>query len=172
MIPALGPRPIEPRGNEMSGEPAVLAGEYLRGTSGTPASGKSGTSGTPAFAMTEQRILLDLTLHNLDTRVYGLLACARRGQFVTLGERRIAEQLGIDRRTVRNCIARLTKSGYMKLATETKSGMRARYELTSPLFAPKIKKSESEPRAKRSRLSPTVRMARAFAMNQAERATA
>jgi hypothetical protein len=153
----------------MQGEPAVLVGEYLRGTSGTPACGKSGTSGTPAFAMTEQRILLDSNLHNLDIRVYGLLACARSGQYVSLGERRMAGQLDVDRRTIRNCITRLTEAGHVKLAAETQSGMRARYELTSPLFVPKVKKSAGEPRSRRSRLSPTVRMARAFAINQDER---
>ena len=151
----------------MQGE--VLTGKYLRGTSGTPAFEQSGTSGTPAFAMTEQRILVDLALHNLDVRIYGLLACSRRGQLVSIGERRLAEQLHIDRRTVRNCIGRLIAAKHIKLATPTKSGMRARYELTSMLFIAKAKSDSTESPQKRSSLSPTVRQARAAAMIQQDR---
>jgi hypothetical protein len=153
----------------MSGEPVVLAGEYLRGVPQTPALPKSGVPRTPAFAMVEERIFDDPKLHRIDVSVYGLLACARRGALSSMGERRLAKRLRALRRSIRASIRRLEASGYLKLAVPTRSGMRARYELTSPLFAPKVKKSASEPRARRSRMSPTVRMARAFAANQAER---
>lgn len=159
-------------GDDMPCEPAVLAGEYLRGSPQASTSEKSGIPGASTFSMIPESVLIDPKLQHLDIRVYGMLACARRGSTVTLGQRQIAERLHVKRRSLTRAIARLIEANHLKLSTPTASGHRARYELTSPLFVPKVKKSESEPRAKRSRLSPTVRQARAFAINQVERATA
>lgn len=153
----------------MSAETAVSGVEYLRGCSQTPALPESGCSQTPAFGMVEERIFEDPALQRIDVSVYGLLACARRGAVASVGERRLSKRLRADRRTIRASIERLIAAGYVKLSCPAQSGYRARYELMSPLFIPKVKKSESEPRAKRSSLSPTVRMARAAAANQAER---
>jgi hypothetical protein len=157
-------------GGDVQVEPAVLAGEYLRGTPQASALAKSGSPQASAFSMIPEAVLVDSRLQHIDIRVYGILACARRGNIVALGQRRMAERLHVKRRTLTRAIARLIEFEHLKLAMPMKSGMRARYELTSALFvATAAAKSDPGKRDRRSKLSPTVRMARAFAANQAER---
>jgi len=146
---------------------ASLTVEYLRGIPQPSALPKSGIPQPSAFAMVEERIFEDPALQRLDISVYGLLACARRGVFASVGERRLAKRLRARRRSIQGSIARLIAAGYVKLSTPTQSGCRARYELTSTLFTAKAAKPAL--RSKRSRLSPTVRAARAFAQNRDER---
>lgn len=150
----------------MPAEASVTVG-YLRGIPQPSALQKSGIPQPSAFGMIEERIFEDPALQKLDVSVYGLLACARRGIFSSVGERRLAKRLRVRRRSVQNSIARLIAAGHLKLSAPTQSGCRARYELTSTLFTAKAAKPT--PHSRRSRLSPTVRAARAFARNQDER---
>lgn len=153
----------------MPAEPAIAAGfgvEYLRGAHQPSTSPKSGASQPSTFAMISEAILVDRELQRLDVSVYGLLACSRRGPFVSLGERRIAVRLHVRRRSVQNSIARLIKAGYLKLSAPAKRGFRARYELTSSVFAAKAKaKTESSVRRREPRRG-VIRQARAFAEDQ------
>lgn len=110
---------------------------YLRGRTTDPSSGR--TTG-PTFAMIPEEVLVDERLSHRDVRVYGLLARSRRGPFVSCGERRVAFCAKINRRSARASIAKLVDAGYVS-REESKHGSRARYRLTSPLFAKQAAKS-------------------------------
>ena len=109
--------------------------ECLRGRSTTPTWEKSGRSMTPTFAMVPEAVLSDCGLTHRDIRVYALLACARRGQYVSVGARRLARGAQIDRRSVRQSISKLALCGHLEVVRPTRRGSRGRYRLTSSLFA-------------------------------------
>lgn len=147
----------------MSADCFHVEGSSLRGTSGAPTSRKSGTLETPTFAMIPEAVLVDSALKNIDVRVFGLLACARRKQFATVGERLLASRLGVDRRTVRASITRLTASAHLKLTEPNAPGRRARYELTSPAFAGKASASAPTAPALSQRIRPALKCAKCHA---------
>lgn len=103
--------------------------EYLRGCQVTPT---KGCQVTPTFGMIPLNVLTDSELSHRDIVVYGFLACGRRGKFVSVGTRRIAECIHADRRNVKASIEQLVKRGHVKIREGP--GRRV-YELTSPLFS-------------------------------------
>lgn len=120
----------------MSADPPNLPCiEYLRGRSTTPTLEKSGRSTTSTFAMVPEAVLTDCGLTHRDIRVYALLACARRGQYVSVGARRLARGAQIDRRSARQSISKLVLCGHLEVVRPTRRGSRGRYRFTSNLFA-------------------------------------
>lgn len=104
---------------------------YLRGRTTTPTTGRSTA---PTFAMIPENVLTDPRLTHRDIRVYGMLACARRGPFISIGERRMAERAHIARRGIRSSLQKLAEFGLLDVTAPDKRGGRARYRLTSELF--------------------------------------
>lgn len=109
--------------------------EYLRGHTTPPSTGHTTT---PTFGMIPLEISADPSLSHRDVRVFNILASHRRGPFVSIGERRIGKMIRIDRRGVRDSIAKLVKTAHVEALT-SKHGGRARYRLTSELFGGKAK---------------------------------
>lgn len=85
------------------------------------------------FAMIPEAVLLDRRLTATEIRVYAVMACARRGPYVNMGERRIAERSRVARRTLRKCLRKLRECGLVDSGHRV-GGQRAQYRLTSPLF--------------------------------------
>ncbi len=80
-------------------------------------------------------VLFDPKISHADVRVYGVLAMHLvRGNIVTAGQRRLAEISGMDRRSVRRCLASLAKLGHISVAI-SKSGKRTIYQLNAAIFA-------------------------------------
>lgn len=96
----------------------------------------SGQPTTPSllFSMVPEDVRRDPRLTHCDIHVYVELAGARerRGNLASIGERLLATYCRIDRRAVRDTIAKLVKCGHV--VVEKASRKRARYRLASPLF--------------------------------------
>lgn len=94
----------------------------------------TGPTTTPSlqFSMVPLDVRRDVRLSHRDLRVYAELAGARRGRFVSLGERLLAKDCRIQRRAVRESIGKLVKCGHVVI--EQAGHKRSRYRLTSPMF--------------------------------------
>ncbi len=94
--------------------------------------------------MVPWQVAVDKRLKHSEVRVFILLAASRRGPDVSIGTRRLAQSLGVGRETVRRSCAALVRCGYLEVDPATKRGRRARYRLTSPIFAVPSMGKESE----------------------------
>lgn len=89
---------------------------------------------TQYFAMIPEEVLTDPRLTAREIRIYGFLALVRTGVRLNVGQRRIAGQVHMDRRSVRAGLERLTEVGWIELQPPESGRQRARYRLLSPLF--------------------------------------
>lgn len=105
-----------------------------------------GVPTTPSllFAMVPIEVRRDPRLTHRDKVVYMELAGARRGSRANIGERLLAGHCGIDRRGLRKVIRKLVDCGHVELE-ECAGRKRARYLLTSRLFAPAVAAIEETP---------------------------
>ncbi len=86
------------------------------------------------FARLPEAVLCDPKLDNAAVRVYAILAMhVHQGNIVTVGQRRLAEISGMDRRTIRRSFDNLAKQGHISTAI-TKLGRRTIYQLNSAIF--------------------------------------
>lgn len=106
----------------------------------------------PTYAVIPPEVLFDETLNNCDLRVYCTLVYFRipKGWTCEIGERRLAEAAGIDRRSLRKSIPKLIKPGHIN---RTVNGIdRSVYEIKNYLAGLR-RKSKAEPiAAKKARV--------------------
>lgn len=124
------------------------------------------------FGRVPAQVGADLSISDSALRVYVLLALQTfNGSMSSIGMRRLGKALSLSPATVMRRIQELEKAGHIK-GNKAENGKRAWYELTSPVFAaksPEKRVKGGSTYSRKSSLSPTVRMARAAAANQAER---
>jgi len=99
--------------------------DYLRGRGTTP---RSGRATTPTFGINPAPVLLDRKLSFRAKCIYAVMAYFREGAYVNVGERRIAGAAGVDRRSLRNDIAKLIEREHLK-RVDPEPRERARYLL-------------------------------------------
>lgn len=84
-----------------------------------------------------REVLTDCELGAAAVRVFGYLALnVRQGAVARVGQRRIAEQIGMDRGTVAAALLDLVSRGHVTIAA-AKRGARQGYVLNSPVFSQK-----------------------------------
>ncbi len=97
-------------------------------------------------------VLLDPRLSSDAVRIYGMLALSVfEGRIASVGMRQLGKLIGKSAQTVQRRIAELVNAGHLATASG-QAGKRAKYELTSPVFAQKQGKVNvvvSSPRGRR-----------------------
>ena len=89
-------------------------------------------------------VSLDLSVSSDAVRIYSLLALSvYQGNIARVGMRQLGKIIGKSAATVKRRIVELVKAGHLKPNTG-KSGERAFYELTSPVFGQKQRSGVTE----------------------------
>src|SRR3954463_9980393 len=94
----------------------------VRGRTTTPTPGRTTTPTElklPPYGRTPEEVFVDRQLSYCDKVVYGFISMVGRGNRASVGERRIAGQLGMDRRSVRRSITNLVARGHLELLPRT-----------------------------------------------------
>lgn len=86
------------------------------------------------WAMVSWGVWVDQRLKHSDIRVYGILACCRRGPYVSVGQRLIARYAKMSQRKVSESMARLQECEYVE-CSDRAAGRRGQYKLTDPRFS-------------------------------------
>ena len=119
----------------------------VRGRTTAPTISESGRTTDPTFrfGVVPWGVITDVRLTNTDVRVYGILALSERGGVATIGGRLLGKSACVSRRTARRSLKNLIAAGHLEVQLGHKGrGARARYRLTSPLFAAKIGSGPAE----------------------------
>lgn len=89
------------------------------------------------YARVPREVLTDAEIGPAAVRVFGYLSLnVRQGAVARVGQRRIADQIGMDRGTVATAIAELVGRGHVTIAA-AKRGARQGYVLNSLVFSQK-----------------------------------
>lgn len=89
------------------------------------------------YARSPREIITDKEIGHAAVRVHAFLALnVRQGAVARVGQRRIADQIGMDRGTVAAAIGELVARGHITIAA-AKRGARQGYVLNSPVFSQK-----------------------------------
>jgi hypothetical protein len=106
----------------------------IRGSKSAP---QTGSKSAPRYARLPLTVLRDSELLPVARLVYCELALwVFQGATCSIGQRAIAERLGIARNTVADALEQLEQRGHVEL-NRTTHGRRAMYILTSPVFGQK-----------------------------------